>query len=177
MTVHECTISHLFVQKPFIIKHVIHFCTFLKKKLYRINKGPLIHDCSERKYVLFEERGRETIQYGYCCTSGSCTVYLKDLEMCQVAALLLFIFKSLLCSLCDGSGGSLHTLHPPPSSLLLLSSLTSSLFEKALVEEMGATGKSLILQTEEQVPEIDARDALPCGSGARRTSPTRQRGT
>lgn len=49
----------------------------------------------------------------------------------------------------------------------LLSPLTSSLFEKALVEEMGVTGKSLILQTEEQVPEIDACDALPCRSGAR----------
>ena len=48
----------------------------------------------------------------------------------------------------------------------LLSSLTPSLFEKALVEEMGATGKSLILQTVEQVPEIDACDALPSGSGA-----------
>lgn len=63
---------------------------------------------------------------------------------------------------------------PPPPHL---SSLTSSLFEKALVEEMGATGKSLILQTEEQVPEIDARDALPCGSGAWWSRPTRQRGT
>lgn len=53
---------------------------------------------------------------------------------------------------------------PPP--LLLLSSLTSSLFEKALVEDMGATGKSLVLQTEEQVPEIDTCDALPCGPGS-----------
>lgn len=44
--------------------------------------------------------------------------------------------------------------------------MTSSLFEKALVEEMGVTGKSLVLQTEEQVPEIDTCDALPCGSGA-----------
>lgn len=48
----------------------------------------------------------------------------------------------------------------------LLSSLTSSLFEKALVEEMGATGKSLVLQAEEQVPEIDTCDALPCEPGA-----------
>lgn len=69
---------------------------------------------------------------------------------------------------------STHFISPLSSPL---SSLTSSLFKKALVEEMGATGKSLALQTEEQVPEIDTSDALPCGSGARRGSPTRQRGT
>lgn len=87
--------------------------------------------------------------------------YLKDLEM----SLHSSPSKSLLCSLCDGSC-SLHTLHFPPL-FSALSSLTSSLFKKALVEEMGATGKSLVLQTEEQVPEIDTRDALPCGSGPR----------
>ena len=88
--------------------------------------------------------------------------------MCQVTAPLLFIYKSLLNSPCGGSC-CLSTHFIPVCLLSPLSSslsLTSSLFEKALVEEMGATGKSLILQTEEQVPEVDTRDALPCGSGA-----------
>lgn len=59
--------------------------------------------------------------------------------------------------------------------LSLLSPLTPSLFEKALVEEMGVTGKSLVLQTEQQVPEIDACDSLPRRPGAR--SPAGEGGT
>lgn len=65
-------------------------------------------------------------------------------------------------------------LFPPGVSAPL--PLTSSLLQKALVEKMGATGKPLVFQTEEQVPEIDACDALPCGSGARRSSPAHQGG-
>lgn len=117
--------------------------------------------------------------------------YQKNLEMSQVTSFFLFILKSLLCTLCGGSCWSLHTLHSPASHLSSYfvcscccccwahscSSLTSNLFEEALVEEMRATGKSLILQTEEEVPEIDASDALPCGSGSRRTSSDGWRGT
>lgn len=33
--------------------------------------------------------------------------------MCQVAALLLFIYESLLCSPCGGSRWSLHIRFPP----------------------------------------------------------------
>lgn len=82
--------------------------------------------------------------------------------MCQGALLLLLlIFKSLLSALSVWWEQLLspHTLHPPPSSL------TSSLFEQALVEEVGTTGESLVLQAEEQVPEIDTCDALPRRSG------------
>lgn len=69
-------------------------------------------------------------------------------------------------ALCVVGAAGLHASSPLPPPLVL-SSPTSNLFEEALVEEMGATGKSLVLQTEEQVPEIDTCDALPCGSGAR----------
>lgn len=82
---------------------------------------------------------------------------------------LRFLRVSYALSVVGDVGLSTH--FTPPS--LLFSSLTSSLFEEALVEEMGATGESRVLQTEEQVPEIDTRDALPCGPEARRTSPTR----
>lgn len=96
-------------------------------------------------------------------TACQIDLYPKDLKMCQVVALLLFSSKSLFYALRDLSSCSPHALQPPP---IRPSSPTSSLFEKALVEEMGVTGGSLILQTEEQVPEIDTCDALPCGSGA-----------
>lgn len=78
----------------------------------------------------------------------------------------LLLLLRVSCAL-SVMGAVLSTHFIPPPLLSALSSVTSSLFKKALVEEMGATGKSLILQTEEQVPEIDARDALSCGSGAR----------
>lgn len=43
---------------------------------------------------------------------------------------------------------------------------------------MGAAAESLVLQTEEQIPEIDARDALPRGPGAqRRPGAAGERGT
>lgn len=51
------------------------------------------------------------------------------------------------------------------------------LFEEALVEQGWVTGLSFILQTGQQVPEIDSSDALPrklsaaCSSG-----PSRMRG-
>lgn len=42
---------------------------------------------------------------------------------------------------------------------------------------MGAAAESLVLQTEEQVPEVDACDALPHGPGARRASAAGERRT
>lgn len=42
---------------------------------------------------------------------------------------------------------------------------------------MGAAGESLVLQTEEQVPEIDTCDTLPHGPGARRPGAAGERRT
>lgn len=45
---------------------------------------------------------------------------------------------------------------------------TPPLFEEAFIEQLGAAGAALVLQAEEQVPEVDSGDALPRKlSGAR----------
>ena len=52
------------------------------------------------------------------------------------------------------------------------------IFKEASVDEVGVTGLSLILQTEEHVPGVDRSDALAGKlSGRSRTSSTRRRGT
>lgn len=95
--------------------------------------------------------------------------HLKLLKMCLFLVSLSFF--SLLSPLCSGTSCSHHSPEPPFTSPMW------SLFEKALVEEMGVAGESLVLQAEEQVPEIDTCDPLPHGPGARRPGAAGERQT
>ena len=90
----------------------------------------------------------------------------------------LHTLESVSLSVVGAAGLSTHFISPPLPSPLShsSSSLTSSLFQIALVEDKRVSGRFIVLQTEEQVPEVDACDALPRGSGARRPRPPRRRG-
>lgn len=113
------------------------------------------------KQALFKDRGREATQNGYrtCCTSQTSS---------NVPLLCFYLFFQfpIPCSVVGPVALAAHLTRP--------SLPRWSLFEKALVEEMGAAGESLVLQTEEQVPEVDTCDALPRGPGARRPAGERR---
>lgn len=65
-----------------------------------------------------------------------------------------------------------------PGGAGLRRSLMPWLFEEAFIEQLGATGAALVLQAEEQVPEVDSGDALPRKlSGARSAGARRLGGT
>lgn len=93
-------------------------------------------------------------------------VHLKRLRMCLFFVSYLFFQSPIPCSVVGPVALAAHLTRPSLPQW--------SLFEKALVEEMGAAGESLVLQTEEQVPEVDTCDALPRGPGARRPAGERR---
>lgn len=155
----QCDSPYLYIKsfvctKTFLIKHVKHFALSWKKNCMRKNKEAF--SLESRPYLRREvER-----PFNMATTEFQVYVCVRDFEIS-------------LCSLSVVGAVTLSTF--VISHLSSSSSLTSCLFEKTLVEEMRVTGESLILQTKEQVPEIHTSDALPCRSGAGRTSPTRKR--